>query len=80
MDFNHAQQALEALQAQCPHTDPQAIDVWIGAITRARETLLELQITNSGNGRAVTARPGVCATGYAARYARKVAGKSLAVT
>jgi hypothetical protein len=55
MDFNRAQQALEALQAQCPHTDSRAIDVWIGAITRAREALLELQITNRGNSSAVTA-------------------------
>jgi hypothetical protein len=44
MNFNHAQQVLEALQAQCPNTDTRDIKVWIGAITRAREALLELQV------------------------------------
>ncbi|MDH6147182.1 MULTISPECIES: hypothetical protein [Paraburkholderia] len=45
MDFDRAQQALEVAQAQCPKTDPREIDVWISAITRAREALLELQVT-----------------------------------
>ncbi|MFL9899163.1 hypothetical protein PQR75_06055 [Paraburkholderia fungorum] len=44
MDFDRAQQTLEALQDQCPHTDSQKIDVWIGAITRVREALLALQL------------------------------------
>jgi hypothetical protein len=44
MNFNQAQQVLEALQAQCPNTETRDIKVWIGAITRAREALLELQI------------------------------------
>jgi hypothetical protein len=44
MNFNHAQQVLEALQAQCPNTETRDIKVWIGAITRAREALLELQV------------------------------------
>ena len=44
MDFNHAQRLLEALQAQCPNTETRDVDVWVSAITRAREALLELQI------------------------------------
>lgn len=44
MNFNHAQQVLEALQAKCPNTDTRDIEVWINAITRAREALLELQV------------------------------------
>jgi hypothetical protein len=47
MDFNRAQQVLEALQAECPHTDFRHIEVWLGAITRAREALLELQIVEA---------------------------------
>ncbi len=47
MDFNRAQQVLEALQAECPHTDFRHIEVWLGAITRAREALLELQIAET---------------------------------
>jgi hypothetical protein len=44
MDFDRMQQVLEALQAQCPHTDPHGIDIWSCAITRAREALLGQQI------------------------------------
>lgn len=44
MNFNHAQQVLEALQGQCPNPDPRDSEVWISAITRAREVLLQLQV------------------------------------
>ena len=44
MDFNRTQQVLEMLQAQCPNTDARHTEVWISAITRAREALLELQV------------------------------------
>ena len=47
MDFDRAQQILEALQTRCPHTDPLEIDVWTGAITRAREALVLQQIMES---------------------------------
>lgn len=44
MDFDAAQRALEALQVQCPRQQQREIAVWISAITRAREVLLELQV------------------------------------
>jgi hypothetical protein len=44
MDFDRVQQVLEALQADCSHTDLHETDVWNRAITRAREALVELQI------------------------------------
>ena len=49
MDFDRAQHALDALQANCPHTDLHKIDVWVSAITRAREALVELQIYEDSN-------------------------------
>ncbi|MFM0148082.1 hypothetical protein [Paraburkholderia sp. RL18-085-BIA-A] len=52
MDFDRMQQVLEALQAQCPHTDPHGIDVWSRAITRAREALLGQQIKDDSAARA----------------------------
>lgn len=51
MDFDRAQQILEALQTRCPHTDPLEIDVWTGAITRAREALVLQQIMESETAR-----------------------------
>lgn len=36
MDFDRAQQILEALQIRCPHTDKPEVDAWTRAITRAR--------------------------------------------
>jgi len=45
MDFDRAQQVLEAVQAQCPGTDVREIAIWTSAITRAREALFELQVT-----------------------------------
>jgi hypothetical protein len=44
MDFDRAQKTLEALCAQCPHTDAHDIDIWVSAVARAREALLALQI------------------------------------
>ncbi len=54
MDFDRAQQALEVVQAQCPSADLGDIAVWTNAITRAREALFELQITED---RAIVAAP-----------------------
>ena len=44
MDFDRAQKTLEALCAQCPHTDAHDVDIWVSAVARAREALLALQI------------------------------------
>jgi hypothetical protein len=65
MDFNRTQQVLEMLQAQCPNTDTRHTEVWISAITRAREALLELQVVEDqvttpirpGTERGISARP-----------------------
>jgi hypothetical protein len=56
MDFDRAQQTLEALYAQCPHTDARDVDIWVSAVARAREALVELQI----------AEDRTCVTGTAA--------------
>ena len=44
MNFDRAQKTLEALCAQCPHTDAHDVDIWVSAVARAREALLALQI------------------------------------
>ena len=66
MNIVRAQQALEALQGQCPRTDQREIAAWISAITRAREALSELEAaedkaTTAIQGPAVAgSEPGPC--------------------
>jgi hypothetical protein len=60
MDFDRAQQILEALQTRCPHTDKPEVDAWTRAITRAREALVRQQIAEDKAALA-TANPGLSA-------------------